>query len=92
MSSPNARLQVIENTNYFFQHIPYSQSSNTVAIESNITLGKKESAVLFVTVTVKEPNLSLDCLRNGAIPTDTAKNILSKAGVMTKFHEEKRSK
>ncbi len=35
---------------------------------------------------------TLDCLRNGAIPTDTAKNILSKAGVMTKFHEEKRSK
>lgn len=31
-------------------------------------------------------------LKNGAIPTDTVKNVFSKAGVMKKFHEEKSSK
>lgn len=35
---------------------------------------------------------ALKRLREGAIPTDTAKDVLSKAGVMTKFHEEKRGK
>ncbi len=35
---------------------------------------------------------TLKCLREGAIPTDTARNILSKVGIMTKFHEEKRGK
>ena len=34
----------------------------------------------------------IDWLKKGAQPTDTAKNILSKAGIMTKFHEEKRGK
>lgn len=42
-------------------------------------------------INVKEEE-ALKWLRNGAIPTDTAKNILSKAGIMTKFHEEKRGK
>ena len=32
----------------------------------------------------------IDWLKKGAQPTDTAKNLLSKAGIMTKFHEEKR--
>ena len=31
-------------------------------------------------------------INNGAIATDTAKNVLSKAGIMTKFHEEKSGK
>lgn len=31
-------------------------------------------------------------LQNGAIPTDTAKNILSKAGVMAKYHNLKQGK
>ena len=31
-------------------------------------------------------------LNDGAAPTDTVKNLLSKAGVMTKFHEQKRGK
>lgn len=35
---------------------------------------------------------SLKWLRNGAIPTDTVKNLLSKAGIMKKFHEEKQGK
>ena len=31
-------------------------------------------------------------LNNGAIPTDTVKNILSKAGIMEKFHNAKQGK
>lgn len=33
--------------------------------------------------------LALKWLGNGAIPTDTVKNIFSKAGIMTKFHDSK---
>ncbi|MBQ7141341.1 MAG: 30S ribosomal protein S16 [Bacilli bacterium] len=29
-------------------------------------------------------------LNDGAMPTDTVRNLLSKAGVMKKFHDEKR--
>ena len=36
--------------------------------------------------------VALKWLRNGAIPTDTVKNVFSKAGIMKKFHEEKSSK
>ena len=36
--------------------------------------------------------LALDWLAKGAIPTDTVKNILSKAGIMKKFHETKLGK
>ncbi len=32
----------------------------------------------------------IDWLKKGAQPTDTARSLLSKAGIMTKFHEEKR--
>lgn len=35
---------------------------------------------------------ALKWLRNGALPTDTVKDILSKSGVMKKFHEEKKGK
>lgn len=35
---------------------------------------------------------SLKWLRTGAQPTDTAKDVLSKAGIMTKFHNEKSGK
>ena len=31
-------------------------------------------------------------LNDGAIPTDTVKNILSKAGIMKKFHDSKQGK
>ena len=34
----------------------------------------------------------IDWLKKGAQPTDTARNLLSKAGIMTKYHEEKRGK
>ena len=39
-----------------------------------------------------EEEVALKWLRDGAIPTDTAKDVLSKAGIMTKFHNEKRGK
>lgn len=31
-------------------------------------------------------------LKNGAIPTDTVKNILSRAGIMKKYHDQKQGK
>ena len=40
-------------------------------------------------INIKE-EVAMKWLNNGAIPTDTAKNVLSKAGIMTKFHNEKR--
>lgn len=36
--------------------------------------------------------VALKWLRNGAILTDTTRDLLSKAGVMKKFHEERQSK
>lgn len=39
-----------------------------------------------------EEELAMKWLNNGAIPTDTARDVLSKSGIMTKFHEEKRGK
>ena len=35
---------------------------------------------------------ALKWLNNGAIPTDTVKNLLSDAGIMKKFHESKMGK
>lgn len=36
--------------------------------------------------------LAMKWLRTGAEPTDTVRNIFSKAGIMKKFHEEKQGK
>ena len=36
--------------------------------------------------------LALNWLNKGAIPTDTVKNLLSKAGIMKKFHDQKSGK
>ena len=36
--------------------------------------------------------LALKWLANGAIPTDTVRNLLKDAGIMKKFHESKMSK
>ena len=36
--------------------------------------------------------LALNWLKKGAIPTDTVKNLLSKTGIMKKFHEQKNGK
>lgn len=35
---------------------------------------------------------ALKWLHNGAIPTDTVRSMLSKSGIMKKFHEEKQLK
>ena len=42
-------------------------------------------------INIKE-EVAMKWLNNGAIPTDTAKSVLSKAGIMTKFHDQKRGK
>lgn len=42
-------------------------------------------------INIKEEE-TLRRLSTGAIPTDTARNILSKAGILEKFHNEKRGK
>jgi len=39
-----------------------------------------------------DEELTLKWLNNGAVPTDTVRNILSKAGVMKKFHDQKQGK
>jgi len=36
--------------------------------------------------------VALRWLKEGAMPTDTVKNLLSKAGIMKKFHDFKQSK
>ena len=41
------------------------------------------------TVKVNE-EIALKWLANGAIPSDTVRNLLSEAGVMKKFHESKK--
>lgn len=42
-------------------------------------------------ITVKN-EVALKWLNNGAIPTDTVRNILSEAGVMRAFHDQKQGK
>lgn len=41
---------------------------------------------------VVQEEIALKWLNNGAIPTDTVKSILSKAGVIKKFHDGKKNK
>lgn len=36
--------------------------------------------------------LAIKWLKTGAMPTDTVKNLFSKAGIMEKFHNSKQSK
>ncbi len=36
--------------------------------------------------------VALKWLKNGAVLTDTARDLLSKAGIMKKFHEERQNK
>ena len=43
------------------------------------------------TISVKEEE-TLDWLSKGAQPTDTVRNILSKVGVMEKFHNSRQAK
>ena len=39
-----------------------------------------------------DAELAMKWLRNGAQPTDTVRSILSKEGIMKRFHEEKTAK
>lgn len=39
-----------------------------------------------------DADLTIKWLQNGAIPTDTVKNLLSKAGVMEKYHNIRQGK
>ena len=39
-----------------------------------------------------DEEIALKWLNNGAIPTDTVKNLFSKAGIMEKFHNSKQGK
>ena len=39
-----------------------------------------------------DEELAVKWIKNGAQPSDTVRNLLSKAGVMTKFHDQKFSK
>ena len=36
--------------------------------------------------------VAMKWLKNGAIPSDTVRNLLSEAGIMKKFHESKKEK
>ena len=42
-------------------------------------------------INIKE-EVALKWLSQGAVPTDTVKNLLSKAGIMKKFHDSKKNK
>ncbi|EKF50469.1 30S ribosomal protein S16 [Lactococcus garvieae] len=55
------------------------------------TVGTYNPLVAENQVTLKEDRV-MEWLNNGAQPSDTVRNILSKAGVMKKFHEQKFSK
>lgn len=39
-----------------------------------------------------DEELAMKWLKNGALPTDTVRNLLSKAGIMAKFANEKKGK
>lgn len=55
------------------------------------TVGTYNPLVAENQVTLKEDRI-MEWLNNGAQPSDTVKNILSKAGIMQKFHEAKYAK
>lgn len=55
------------------------------------TVGTYNPLVTENQVTVKEDRV-LEWLANGAQPSDTVRNLLSKAGVMEKFHNTKYAK
>ena len=55
------------------------------------TVGTYNPLVAENQVTLKEERV-MEWLNNGAQPSDTVRNILSKAGIMKKSHEQKFSK
>ena len=55
------------------------------------TVGTYNSLVTPAEININE-EVAMKWLRNGATPTDTVKNIFSKAGIMAKFANEKQGK
>ena len=54
-------------------------------------LGYYDPTATPVAIKIDE-KLVLKWLNNGAQPSDTVRNLLSQAGIMTKFHQEKNAK
>ncbi|CAM3097559.1 30S ribosomal protein S16 [Lactococcus hircilactis] len=52
------------------------------------TVGTYNPLITENQVTLKEERV-MEWLNNGAQPSDTVRNILSKAGIMKKFHDQK---
>lgn len=52
------------------------------------TVGTYNSVANPAKIEINE-ELALKWLRNGAIPTDTVRNLLSNAGILKKYHEER---
>ena len=81
---------------FYVKNIQLTDSSNRIVANIQNTkvsykideLFKKNYDDFIRSVTIN--GVVLDWLKKGAQPTDTAKNLLSKSGIMTKFHEEKR--
>ena len=55
------------------------------------TVGTYNPLVTPAEINIDE-EVAMKWLKNGATPTDTVKNILSKAGIMSKFANEKQGK
>ena len=55
------------------------------------SIGTYNPTVNPANVTINE-ELAVEWLKNGAQPTDTVRNILSKQGIMKRLHEEKNAK
>ena len=55
------------------------------------TVGTYNPLVTPAEINIDE-ELAMKWLKNGAAPTDTVKNLFSKAGIMTKFANEKQGK
>ena len=60
-----------------------------VATDSRNPRDGQYSPVGQATTNINE-EVALKWLNNGAVPTDTVKNLFSKAGIMTKFAESKK--
>lgn len=70
-----------------------------VAADSRVARDSKDIELVGTYNPITEPaevkineEIALKWLNNGAIPTDTVRDLLSKQGIMKKFHESKMTK
>ena len=70
-----------------------------VAADSRVARDGKDIELVGTYNPITEPaevkineEIALKWLNNGAIPTDTVRDLLSKQGIMKKFHESKMTK